>query len=56
VNTKINDFVGYILQNRFYACFYILLSGARPKHRCTHSYLRRGFATLGATGAEPLCC
>jgi len=31
---------------------YILLSGARPKRRCTHSYLRRCFATLDATGAE----
>jgi len=25
-----NDFVGNILQNTFYACCYILLSGTRP--------------------------
>jgi len=30
-----NDFVGNILQNKFYACHYILLSGTRPKRRCT---------------------
>jgi len=30
-----NDFVGNILQTKFYACCYILLSGARPKRRCT---------------------
>jgi len=35
VNNKINDFVGNILQNKFYACCYILLSGTRPKRRCT---------------------
>jgi len=33
-----NDFVGSILQNTFYACCYIFLSGTRPKRRCTHSY------------------
>ena len=32
VNNEINDFVGNILQNKFYACCYILLSGTR---RCT---------------------
>jgi len=47
-----NDSVGNILQSKFYACCYILLSGTRPKRRCTLAYLRRGFATLGATGAE----
>jgi len=26
-----NDFVGNILQSKFYACFYILLSDTRPK-------------------------
>jgi len=31
-----NDFVGNILQNKFYACCYILLSGTRPERRCTH--------------------
>jgi len=31
-----NDFVGNILQNKFYACSYILLSGTRPKRLCTH--------------------
>jgi len=35
VNIKINDFVGNILQTKFYACCYILLSGTRPKRRCT---------------------
>jgi len=30
-----NDFVGNILQNKFYTCCYILLSGTRPKRRCT---------------------
>jgi len=30
-----DGFVGNILQNKFYACCYILLSGARPKRRCT---------------------
>jgi len=34
VNNKMNDFVRNILQNRFYACCYILLSGTRPKRRC----------------------
>jgi len=31
-----NDFVGNILQNKFYAYWHILLSGTRPKRRCTH--------------------
>jgi len=30
-----NDFVRNILQIKFYACCYILLSGTRPKRRCT---------------------
>jgi len=30
-----NDFVGNILQNTFYACCHILLSGTHPKRRCT---------------------
>jgi len=25
-----NNFVGNILQNKFYACCYVLLSGTRP--------------------------
>jgi len=25
-----NNFVGIILQNKFYACCYVLLSGKRP--------------------------
>jgi len=29
------NFVGNILQNKFYACCYILLSGTRPKQRWT---------------------
>jgi len=29
-----NDFVGNILRNMFYAYCYILLSGTRPKRRC----------------------
>jgi len=34
VNIKMNEFVGDILQSKFYACCYILLSGTRPKRRC----------------------
>jgi len=34
VNIKINDFVGNILENTFYACCYVMLSGTRPKRRC----------------------
>jgi len=30
-----SDFFGNILQAKFYACCYILLSGTRPKRRCT---------------------
>jgi len=30
-----NDFVGNILQTKFYTCRYIFLSGTRPKRRCT---------------------
>jgi len=30
-----NDFVGNILQNTFYACCYILLPGTHPKRRST---------------------
>jgi len=30
-----NDFVGNILQTKFYACCYILLSGPCPEHWCT---------------------
>ena len=32
MNSEMNDFVGNILQNKFYACGYILLSRTR---RCT---------------------
>jgi len=35
VTIKMNNLVGSILQNTFYACCYILLSGTRPKCRCT---------------------
>jgi len=35
VNIKMNEFAGDILQSKFYACCYILLSGTRPKSRCT---------------------
>ena len=35
VNMKMNDFVGNILQNKFYACCYILLSSIHPKRRWT---------------------
>jgi len=35
VNIKMNDFVGNLLQNKFYPCCYILLSDTRPKRRCT---------------------
>jgi len=31
VNIKMNDFVGNVLQNKFYVCCYILPSGTRPK-------------------------
>jgi len=30
VDIKMNNFVGNILQNKFYACCYVLLSGTRP--------------------------
>jgi len=30
-----NDFVGNILQNKFYVCCCILLSATHPKRRCT---------------------
>jgi len=33
-----NDFVGNILQNTFYAWCHIFLSGTRPKRRCTFIY------------------
>jgi len=33
-----NDFVGNILQDMFYAFCYILLSGTHPKRRCTPIY------------------
>jgi len=36
-----NDFVGNILENKNYACCYILRSGTRPKRRFT---LTRGAA------------
>ena len=36
--------------SKCYACCNILLPGTRPEHRYTHTYLRRGFASLGATG------
>jgi len=45
VNIEMNDFVGNILQNIFYACYYILLSGTRPKRQCTHTYLRCLYGT-----------
>ena len=54
VNIKMHDFVGNILQNKFYACCYILLSRTRPKRRCTlicTLTLICG-AALGVTGAE----
>jgi len=47
-----NDFVGNILQSKFYVCCYTLLSGTRPKRRCTRTYLGHGYATLGGTSAE----
>ena len=49
VNNAMNDFVRNILQYKFYAYCYIFLSGTR---RCTHSYLRRYYASYGTTGAE----
>jgi len=44
-----NDFVGHILQNKFYAYYYILLSGTR---RCTPTVSAALLCYLGATGAE----
>jgi len=44
-----NDFVGNIPQNKFYACCYILLSGTCPKPRCKSAAL---LCYLHATGAE----
>jgi len=57
-SVKNNNFVGNILQIKFYTCCFILLSGTRPKRRYTHTYLQRGFASLGATGRllpKPRC-
>jgi len=48
VNIKMNDFVGNILQYKFYACCYILQSGTRPKRRCRPIC----GAALGGTTAE----
>jgi len=42
VNDEMNDFVGNILQNTFYACCYILLYKYTPMH----TYLRHCYATL----------
>jgi len=50
VNNKMNDFVGNILQNKFYACCYILLSGTCPNPD-THLFAAL-LCYLGATGAE----
>jgi len=50
VNNKMNDFVGNIMQNKFYAYCYVLLSGTRPKRRCT-PYAALLY-DLGATGTE----
>jgi len=35
VNSKMNNFVGKILQNKYYDCCYTLLSGTRPKRGYT---------------------
>ena len=35
VDIKMSNFVGNVLQNKFYACCYILLSGTNHKRRCT---------------------
>jgi len=52
-----NDFVGNILQNKFYACCYILLSGTRPQRRCT---LVCGTTMLRTSQVQlmpkPCCC
>jgi len=52
VNIKITDFVGNILQHKFYACCYILLSATRPKRRSTPICGSAMLRTSGATGAE----
>jgi len=46
VNIKMNNSVGNILQSKFCACCYILLSRTRHKNQCTHAHLRRGYATF----------
>ena len=51
-NIKMNDFVGNIHQNKVYACCYILLSGTRPKLRCTPICGAAMLRISGATGAE----
>jgi len=51
VNNIVNDFVGNILQNKFYACCYILLSGTRPKRRYAHLPAAL-LCSFGATDAE----
>jgi len=52
VDIKIKNFVGNILQSKIYACYYISLSGTRPKHECTQTYLWRCCATSCATGSK----
>ena len=51
MNIEMNDFVGNILQDKFYACCYIFLSGTRPKR---YAYLSAAlcYSTLTATSAE----
>jgi len=47
-----NDFVGNVLQNKFYACCYFLLSGIHPKRRWTPICGAACYSTLGATATE----
>jgi len=35
---------------------YILMSGSRPKRRCKHNYLRRGYAAFGVTAVPKHRC
>jgi len=51
-----NDFFGNMLQSKFYACCYILLSGTRFKPRCIRNIC--GSATLLYVPLipKPCCC
>ena len=52
MNNKMNDFVGNIVQNTFYACCYIFLSQVHALNADAHTPICDAAIALGATGAE----